>query len=369
MNQTRGDKKIIKICYVLSYKDSDYIRTSTLVRALKKVSKVQLFVAKNTNSNFLRYVQTLYRFLKIRFTENPDIYFIGFRGHEIYWLLRIFALNKYFVFDEMMSPYDSLISEKKIFHRNSIVARTFFLIERSILRNSNVIITDTNLNAKRLTSLFGIKKEKIKVVYVGSNVYIPEKKHINLGNKKEKFTVLYYATFLPLHGIDVVLKTAKLLENYPIRFVIIGGRGKKRALEKFTSKIKRLRLKNIKHLEWLKFDDLFNYILLSDICLGGPFGGTPQARRVVTGKTYQFLSMGKPTIIGKINEDFGFIDGENCLLVDQNDPKKLSESILWSYKNVSKLNFLGEAGRSLFLDRFSNDHIRYKLEEIIGDYL
>jgi glycosyltransferase involved in cell wall biosynthesis len=156
-----------------------------------------------------------------------------------------------------------------------------------------------------------------------------------------------------LHGLDVILNAAKSLEDFPIKFVIVGGRGKRKALREFKEKMGDLGLQNIEYHEWLDFEELPKYIKGADLCLGGSFGGTPQARRVVNGKTYQFLAMGKPTVIGKIDEDFGFIDKKNCLLVEQADYNSLKEKLLWCYENRGLLGEIGLSGRELFVGNYS----------------
>jgi len=349
-----------KVCYVLSYKASRYVRTTALVEALKLIPNIQLLQARNNTKGIFRYLETFLKFLRIRLVENPDMYIIGFRGHEIYWFLRIFALKKIFIFDEMMSPYDSFVNEKAAFSKNSIIARTVFALERSILKNTNYVLTDTNLHSEFLEKTFTIDRKKIIVIPVGTDEKLFGDRNIKAKDFGKQFTVFFYATFLPLHGIDIVLKAAKLVEDLPIKFVIIGGKGKKKALREFNGLIKELNLKNIEHHEWVEFEELPGYIKGADLCLGGPFGGTPQARRVVTGKTYQFLFMGKATVVGEIEEAFGFIDGENCFLVEQNYPEALAEIVNKAYQRRSSLREIGNKGRKLFLENFSKKRILEK---------
>lgn len=349
-----------KVCYILSYKAPNYVRTTSLVNTLFLLKNIELVQARNKSKGFVRYFETFFNFLKIRFRENPDIYIIGFRGHEIYWLYKLFGLNKTFIFDAMMSPYDSLVNEKKTLKKNSLLAKIVYFLERSILRNAEYVLTDTNLHASFFTKTFGIDRKKIEVIPVGTDEYmfdIEKTKKIDLGNE---FTLFFYATLLPLHGVDVILKAAKLLEKYPIKFIIAGGRGNEDALEEFRGEIKKLSLKNIEHFEWIEFDKLPQYIKSADLCLGGAFGGTPQARRVVTGKAYQFLQMGRPTVMGKIDEEVGFVDKENCLLVEQGDAQDLADSILWAYKNKGKLSNIGKKGKTLFKKKFTYGKLKDK---------
>ena len=66
----------------------------------------------------------------------------------------------------------------------------------------------------------------------------------------------------------------------------------------------------------------------STICLGGHFSEKGKAKRVVAGKTFQFLSCNKPTIVGDnpANREL-FIEKGLIHYVRINDEKALSEKI------------------------------------------
>ena len=356
--------KKIKVCYILSYRCPDYVRTKTLTEVLKRTGNVVLFEAVNTIKGLFRYVQTLILLLWVRINKNPDYYILGFRGYEIFWIVRFITFGKTLIFDHMMSPYDSLVNEKKIVKKGGLTDRFISFYERSILRYADIILTDTDLHKTYFASQFAVNTEKIHSIPVGTdeNVFKPVP-YILHEDKKDLFNVLFYGSFLPLHGIGIILAVAHLLQDKPISFTIIGGRGK--ALRDFNEMKKRLDLNNIIHRKWVSYEQLPDVIQKADICLGGPFGNTGQAHRVITGKTFQFLAMGKPVIVGKIEHDYGFRDKENCLSVLQGNEKDLAEAILWCYENQDKLAGIGSNGLKLYRNNFSIDRIGKILREIL----
>ena len=356
--------KKIKVCYILSYRCPNYIRTKTLTGALKRMDNVVLFEAVNTTKGICRYAQTLILLLWIRIKKNPDYYILGFRGYEIFWIVRFITFGKVLIFDHMMSPYDSLVNEKKIVRNGGLFDRLICFYEKSILRHTDIILTDTDLHKTYFASQFAVNAEKIHSIPVGTDedMFKPVP-FISHGDKKDFFSVLFYGSFLPLHGIDIILAVAHLLRDKPISFTIIGGRGK--ALRDFNEMKKRLDLNNIIHKKWVPYEELPDVIQKADVCLGGPFGNTGQAHRVITGKTFQSLAMGKPVIVGKIEHDYGFRDKENCLLVSQGNKRNLAEAILWCSENQDKLPAIGNNGLELYRNNFSIDRIRKILQEIL----
>lgn len=358
-----------KVCYVLAYRAPHYVRTEAILQALRNITEIELFVARNSKTGFFRYVETLVRFLKIRFKENPDIYLVGFRGHEIYWLIRLLAKKKKIIFDEMMSPWDAFAGEKNGYSRSNLISKLLYIIEKNILHNADIVLTDTEAHVEFLTTQFKLEKEKTVAIPVGTDEHLYSDGVDRISEKRfRNFLVFFYATFLPLHGVDYVLEAASLLQDINVSFLIVGGRGRTKALREITKKINTYNLPNLYHKEWVEPEQLPNIIANSDLCLGGPFGGTPQARRVVTGKTYQFICMGKPTIIGEIeNINPLFKNKVNCLIVEQQNPIALADTICWAYENPTSLKSIGENAKQLYWNEFSSQRLSEILETIIKE--
>lgn len=352
----------LKLCYVLSYRDPCYIRTKTLLEALGQLPEVEVYTAINRSHGFWRYFETVLQLWHIRRRHNPDCYLLGFRGHEIFWFLYLFG-GKPIIFDSLMSPYAALREDRKFGHTGTVFSGLWYFIERYLLHHTDSIITDTHLHEQFLSECFQLPSAKIHTVPVGAVEIIP----VSSVSADQSFNVLFYGSFLPLHGMDIILKAADLLRDEPIHFTFIGGSG--RRLAEFRKVCRSLQLSRFDHLNWVDFDELLNHHIGSaHLCLGGPFGDTPQARRVMTGKTMQCMALGKATIVGKVNEDFGLVDKHNCLLVKQGDPEALAEAIAWGYANREQLPTVGENGKKLYQERLSIKCIASKMEEILAKY-
>jgi glycosyltransferase involved in cell wall biosynthesis len=354
----------LKVCHVVCYRDPEYVRTRNFRAAMGRMENVVVYDATNTRRGWLRYFETITKTLTIRLRHNPDVYVLGFRGHEIFWFIRLIAVGKRMVFDEFMSPSDALLSEKKAGVAGRLLGYLTLPFEWMCLRFSGRCLTDTWLHEEFIATRFGIPREKIDVVYVGAGPSDdrPKQQTVNENTTgTTRLSVLFYGTFLPLHGMDVVLRACKLLEDRPIEFRIIGGRGK--PLARFLALLEELKPGNVTHDTWVDFEDLQSTVIPNaDLCLGGPFGGTPQARRVITGKTFQFLAQSKPTVVGRVSEPVNFVDRENCLLVDQASPESLAEAFEWSLANRERLPNIGKNGNQLFRDQFSIDALATQLE-------
>src|SRR6187551_642451 len=119
--------KTLSVCYILSYYIPDYVRTRTLVSALEKIDHIKLYQARNSSKGLIRYFQTLSQLIAIRIVHNPDFYVLGFRGYELFWVVRLLTLGKTLILDHMMSPYDSLMNEHKSVKKGGLIAKLIYL--------------------------------------------------------------------------------------------------------------------------------------------------------------------------------------------------------------------------------------------------
>lgn len=350
----------LRVCFVLAYRAPDYIRGRSICAALRASDRIELIEARNKSRGLARYWQSIHALLHARRHHDPDVYLLGFRGHEIAWLVRWLTRGRPLVIDALMSPYASLSEESKFGWIGRALTHAWRPYERAILHASDGVLTDTEGHAGYYRSRFGLPAARLLAVPVGAEEHVTTEVPDTAHRPSEPLRVLFYGSFLPLHGVDVILAAASRLTEQPIEFRFIGGTRAQAAW--LARRCDSLGITRYTHALWIAFERIVaEEIPNADLCLGGPFGGTPQARRVVTGKTSQCMALGRPTVVGGIPEDNGFIDRSNCLMVEQGDPDALAAAIRWAHANRGALDDIGERGRTLYQERLSRDAIRAAL--------
>jgi len=355
-----------KVCYVVCYRDPDYTRTSSLINALGLIRGVELTVVKNRWRGPVRYLEVPLRLTVTRLRRRPDVFVVGFRAHEIFWALYPAMMGKKIIFDEFVDLHDWLVNEHQRLKTGSPAVRLLDAYMRWVMKKSTYVLTDTAAHAKLAVQNYQVPADKLVAVPVGADekLFYPRPPVKPSG----KFHIFFYGTALPLHGIDVILQAAKLVaaKDRNWRFELVGGRGQPDFLRRVRDFIKTNQLEGMVTIEeWVEYEELPKRIAAADLTLGGPFGDTGQARRVVAGKTYQFLAMGRPTVVGEIENMTGFQDKQNCLLVKQGSPEALAEALNWARTHTKQLLTIGRAGRKLFEDRFSAQAISRQLETLV----
>jgi len=343
---------MLKVCFVLSYRAPDYVRGRSICDALQRIPDVQLTLAVNRSSGIRRYWETVRALILAKNESDPEIFILGFRGHEIAWLVRWLTRGKPLVIDAMMSPYAAMKEESKLGFAGRLLAPLWRRYESAMLQQADAVLTDTRLHCEYYRNEFGMPADKVTAVPVGA-IETSSTEPVRSGaDSTEPFRVLFYGSFLPLHGVDVIVEAAALVADLPIEFQFIGGNpAQGRQLRAACS---ARGVTRYAHRAWVPFELLMqNEIPRSDLCLGGPFGGTSQARRVVTGKTSQCLAQGKATVVGRIEEDVGYVDRVNCLLVEQGNAKALADAIRWALAHRPELAVIGQRGKALYSQRLS----------------
>lgn len=354
------DSRRHSVCLVTCYRTPDYVRVKSLEAGLC-ANDVDLSIVRNKQRGFLRYLEVALKLIINRIKVNPDIYFITFRGYEILPLVLLAGIGKKVVFDEFINLVGWMVHEHKILKQNSFAAKSLTYLYKSMLNRIAKIVLDTRSHAEYSSSLMHLPIEKYHWIPVGTDESVF--KCIDSSRKdNDKFRVLYYGTMLPLHGIDFVIESAiSLRAQQDIEFLLIGG-GKqlRRSIDRAI-----VQGANIKYQKWVTYEKLPQVIADADICLGGPFGGTTQSQYIVTGKTVQFLRMGKPVIVGKNMESDVFIDKGNALVVDQASSISLTKAITWASQNREEIRKIGLNGMELYENNFSNRVVSRRIAELL----
>ena len=183
--------------------------------------------------------------------------------------------------------------------------------------------------------------------------------------KDDVFRVFYYGSFLPIQGIEYIVKAAKLLEHEPKIVFQIAGNGMR--YDEIRALAESMQCTNIEFIGWIPYAQLPEHIAQASICLGGHFSNSDKAQSVIATKTFQFLAMAKPTIVGDgtANAEV-FTHNEHVYMCTMADEHALADAILTLYRDPELRQKIAWGGYFRFLERSSTPRIRALLEEIIA---
>lgn len=251
--------------------------------------------------------------------------------------------------------------------KNRILIKFFELMEKFVYKKSDFITVHSEGNKAHITEKIK-NNEKVFVIpnWVDTEFLKPGEK-INEFSKKynlyDKFVVSFAGVLGYSQDIDIILESAKKLEEYKdIIFVIVGdGVEKQRLLKKAES----MELKNVIFLP-MQPRNIYPYIIhASDVSLVTLHSSVKTP--VVPSKILSIMACGKPLIASlDLNGDAPkLIKEAKCgFVIPPEEPDLLAEKILEIYKNKETGKKMGENGRKYVEQNFSLKHSTSKYEAL-----
>ena len=202
-------------------------------------------------------------------------------------LLRREDRQKPIMVNAFLCLHDTLVYDRRLLKPGGILASLVARIEQKTLSRSSLVFIDTEQQKKSLCQRYKQPAEKLIVTPVGidESLWSP----LPQAPVAVTFRVLFWGTCIPLHGIETIVRAAKLLEkSHPdISFQLIGDGQVAEAVAALIAEL------NPRNLSWqrslVSAVELREGVLRSH-CILGIFGGTEKAAKVLPYKAYQALA-------------------------------------------------------------------------------
>jgi glycosyltransferase involved in cell wall biosynthesis len=278
-----------------------------------------------------------------------DAVIVGYPGQVDIPAARRAARGAPVVFNPLVSLSDTLVADRGRFSDDSLPARTLRLIDRAALRAADVVVADTDANARFLAALAGL--ERVETCFVGAedDVFGPT-------TRPPAFThALFIGKLIPLHGIETILAAARLAPELPLRLV---GSGQ---LEELLEE----RPPNVDWVPWVEYDELRDEHSRAAVALG-VFGTSSKAARVIPNKAFQALACGAPLVTADTPAARELLtDGQDALLVAPGDPTALANALRRLESDHELRERIGRAGLETYRARASEEVLGIRWRDII----
>jgi len=302
-----------------------------------------------------------------------DAVVVGYTGHADIHLARALSVawRRPVILDAFLSPWDTVVNDRRLLAADSLKARALFALERSALRVADLVLTDTAAHADFMAETFGVERSRFVPVPVGSLVRAraraPVAVAVGMGHGEgEEFTAFFCGSFVPLQGVPFILDAAARAPE--IRFVLVGDGpdGPAVARDVHARALPNVTLDR----RFIAREELEQRLAAADAVLG-VFGATPKSLRVVPCKVYDGLAAGLPVVTGDGPGPRELVrHGENALLVDRDDPDSLVAALRRLRDEPSLADRLRSGARRLAREQFSAEAIglrlRAALAEVVG---
>ena len=344
-----------------------YTRVRTTLKGLEK-NNIQVIECRHDHPwLWLRLLILAFKYLRI--ARKVDVLMVAEGGQAHVPLAKILAklTKKPLLFDAFLSYYHVKVIDTKVIKPNSLKGYYYYYLDKLSCALADLVLLDTDEHIKYFCRTFALPKLQFRTLPVGSDEEWFYPRQNDDGPQDKSFIIFLVTSFYPLHGVEYVVKAAKILESYPdIQFIVVGNGSTRAEVQRLAGS---LHLKNIKFRDGVPPYQLPYLMAGADICLG-QFGHTEHTQLVVPAKVYDALAMAKPIITGRTRAvESSFIDRENIILCPVADPNALAHAILLLKNNPALRKKIAKNGYGLFKERFSLAKTGAQLKTILQELI
>ncbi len=271
--------------------------------------------------------------------EPFDAVIVGYPGHADLPAAKRIAAGRPVLFNPLVSLHETLVEDRGRFAAGSAAAWLLRRIDRLALRRADLVVADTEQNARHLAELAGLTRKQLAVCFVGAE----ERLFRAEWSRPERFQALFVGKLIPLHGVETILAAARLAPELPFRIV---GSGQ-------LDSLLRDRPPNVDWVDWVEYERL-PHELHACSCALGVFGTSVKATRVIPNKAFQALACGAPLVTADTPAARELLrDGESALLVPPGNPAALAAALQRLAREPELADRLSAGGLATFREHAS----------------
>ena len=329
--------KVLKVCYFGSY-DPEYSRNRVLIKGLRQ-SGVEVIEIRDRTSSIFRYLKLFLKYLKMQ--KDFDIMIVGFPGQEMMFLARLLT-RKLIIFDAFTSHYGGYILDRGYYSKHGLHAAYYRFMDTWSCRLADKVLLDTQAHIDFFMREFHLPPQKFERLFVGTDTDIFHPRESL--RVSDAFRVYFHGHYIPLQGVETIIRAAKLLENEGVSFKLIGRGQTYQANQELA---RESGIKNIQFVGNVPYPELADNMAEADVCLG-IFGSTSKTSLVIPNKLFEAIAMKKPVITADTPAVRELLNDFSAVLVKTHDPEALADGIL-KLKNDEALRArIAEKGYEIF---------------------
>lgn len=363
----------------IATREPSYSRVSITRRELKKKYELDEYLCQSSSYPLRMLwitIQLLWSWVSGRLRK-ADVVFVGFLAQPIFPLVRLLYRGP-IVADAYFSLYDAMVNDKQKVSAGSLTGRICHWLDRQMLKRSELCFTDTQQHVQYMRQFFDVPNANLKRLWISAE---SEPLENNAAYQTgDRFEVFFWGGFIPLQGVDTIVRSAAILKNENIHFTIFGSGQTFDACQELATELSG---DNLNFAGWQLADQIPRQAAKSHVALG-IFGDTEKALRVIPNKSYEALAMGIPLISCRSAAANELLEEDkHCMLVDAKDPVQLAEKIKWARDNYPQTLEMAHQGLQLFdstcspaktaaimyeaIDQLLRTHQTASVDELLGD--
>lgn len=262
------------------------------------------------------------------------------------------------VFEYFISMHETMVTDRGLVGAGGVLARVLAWVDRSAARLATVVVADTPADAAFIAATTGVDPGSVAVVPIrpDPDVYAPVPDEVTPVAGR----VLFYGTFIPLHGIDTIVAAAADPRCAGAGFRIVGRGQLRHDIERLVADTGA----PVTLAEPVTPQELVAEIAAAEVCLG-VFGTGDKTARVVPNKVLECLAVGRPVITADTPAVRDAL-GDAVVRVPAGDPDALAAAVRSLIDDPSRRSELVAAGRALLAGDYSEASLAGAVASVVS---
>ena len=353
----------MKVIYFGSFDERASSRVRLLGQGLERAG-VEVAECRAGGTVAPRYARLLRRFARV--ARGADALLVGKPGQREMPLAAALAraLGLPLLLDYFASLWLNEVVERRRVAAGSLAARKLRLLDRLAWRAADRCLVDTLAHGATIAQALRLAPAKMRRVFVGAEEQFRPLPRVRRSGPVE---ALFVGTFIPFHGVEVILEAAALLRGEAgLRFTLLGDGATRPRMEQRAAE---LGLGNVRFEPPLPYAELPARLSRADLCLG-LFADSPTARAVIPKKVFAALACGKPVVTADSEGIREALDETTAFLCTPGDAGALARTLRSALDAGAERDAVGARGRALHERRFTPEATgatcRDVLAEVVG---
>jgi glycosyltransferase involved in cell wall biosynthesis len=252
--------------------------------------------------------------------------------------------------------------------KSRIIKRVLDFIACLSYRIPVAIIVVSPGYVETLITKYNVPQQKIVVIEHGvdTNIFhsLERNKYSNYNHQNKKMkTIMYSGAMSVGYDLDIVMKSAKLLESEPVYFII---RGRGELLDRLNQMIRQYNLRNVEiKTDLLSKEGLVSFLNSADIFLL-PMSSSRVIDQGLPTKLFEYQALGKPIICISNGEAGKYITKtQSGLTTTSRQPEELAQLIRRLLNDEELMKRLGTNGFNNVSSQLTLEIIGKRLIDII----
>lgn len=259
--------------------------------------------------------------------------------YQLFWA-RLF--RKKIIVDYYISIYEKVVADEKWFKEKSILAKLAKKLDKYYYNSATKAVFLDEAEQEHYCEIINAKEKQKNRKNVVIPLCVEKNTKVDFEKiySKPEFSICWWGSYLPLHGLDKIFKAAQIVKNSNknIKWYFFGNSDEKAVpYIKMAEGLGILDVCKFENSFTMKNGKLTNFLVDNCSLAMGNFGDSVKARLVMNNKVVDACAMGMVVLTGNAKAYNCFFDEKKDIYMSDIEPEEIARNVLEIYNTETEI--------------------------------